>query len=583
MKAVYKRVVEIIVIFVMTCSMSTFSGVTPLHQVASASPLLQQKNSSVQVVRIKAATPQQRERLVALGIDLLEMRQNDDLFALLSPQQQKYLSDNGWDIRVDATQTALLSRQLLQQSGTPGFPSGYRSVEETEQFLYTIASAYPQLTSLSDYGDSWEKVHTSGTKGHDLLALHITNHAINGLKPVFVLMGAIHARELVTSELATRYISYLLTNYGKDPDVTWMLNENEVVVIPIANPDGRKIAEQGKLQRKNTNPGMAVCGTNSDVYYANQPGVDLNRNASFSWGTIDTPSLSPCAQTYPGTAASSEPEEAALESLLRTLFADRRGPENQDAAPDDTSGVFITLHSFGDLVLWPWGSSRIPTPNGVAFARLGQHFAHFNGFTPQQSYDLYPTSGTTDDWLYGERGVASFTFEVGPDSDPVCAGFFPPAICLDEGQRGRFWSRNLPAFLYATRVARAPYTQPAGPDVEAINVISDTAHITITATLSGAANDQQPITAAELFLNQSSPYGGTPISMQPVDGTFDTSKETVYAVLSATQVETNTLLLVHGRSGNIWGPLWATWAMHAPRVLPLSMYRVWFPISMQKS
>ena len=57
--------------------------------------------------------------------------------------------------------------------------------------------------------------------------------------------------------------------------------------------------------------------------------------------------------------------------------------------------------------------------------------------------------------------MASFTFEVGPIFG-ACGGFFPAYSCLDEG--ASFWPRNLPALLYALRVARAPYTQPAGPD-----------------------------------------------------------------------------------------------------------------------
>jgi murein tripeptide amidase MpaA len=70
-------------------------------------------------------------------------------------------------------------------------------------------------------------------------------------------MAAIHAREYTTAELVTRYAEYLVTNYGVDPDVTWLLDNFEVHILPQANPDGRVIAEGGYYQRKNTNPSGA--------------------------------------------------------------------------------------------------------------------------------------------------------------------------------------------------------------------------------------------------------------------------------------------------------------------------------------
>ena len=49
-----------------------------------------------------------------------------------------------------------------------------------------------------------------------------------------------------------------------------------------------------------------------------------------------------------------------------------------------------------------------PAPNGTALQTLGRKFAYFNGHTPEQSYGLYPTDGTSDGVSYGELGVAAF-------------------------------------------------------------------------------------------------------------------------------------------------------------------------------
>ena len=83
------------------------------------------------------------------------------------------------------------------------FYGGYLSVNGIYRHLDEIAAAYPAITELRDYGDSYSKtvggVVTPGGQtlaGYDLLALKITNQAIAGPKPVFVLMAGIHAGRL---------------------------------------------------------------------------------------------------------------------------------------------------------------------------------------------------------------------------------------------------------------------------------------------------------------------------------------------------------------------------------------------------
>ena len=143
---------------------------------------------------------------------------------------------------------------------------------------------------------------------------------------------------------------------------------------------------------------------------------------------------------------SSDLETQAIQTLVRSLFPDQRGPNDDDPAPRDATGLMITLRSYADLVLWPWGATRKSAPNAAELSAIGRKFASYNGLTPQQSVGLYPTSGTTDDWSYGELGISSYTFEIGPNTGP-CAGFFAPYRCLDGETGGNFWPRNLPALL----------------------------------------------------------------------------------------------------------------------------------------
>ena len=62
-------------------------------------------------------------------------------------------------------------------------------------------------------------------------------------------------------------------------------------------------------------------------------------------------------------------------------------------------------------------------PNGPALQTLGRKFAYFNNYTPEQAIGLYPTDGTTDDFGYGDLGVASYTFELGTAFFQDCSTF----------------------------------------------------------------------------------------------------------------------------------------------------------------
>ena len=520
------------------------------------------------VARVTVRDAEELDRLVALGLDLLETREGDDLFVLTTPARLARLRRDGWSVRVDKAQTELVRRQrpeLRTSRGAKGagvaassVQDGYLTVPEMRAHVDQRAAEYPGLVAVFDYGESWERVAGGPASGHNLFAVELTNKAIPGPKPTFFLMGAIHARELVTSELALRFVDHLLTNYGSSADATWLLDEHRVVVVPVVNPDGRRLAEQNIQQRKNTNTTTGGnCPNPGDAF--NQFGVDLNRNHSFKWGTVDLPTTDPCSQTYPGASAASEPETERLQELVRTYFADQRGPADTDAAPPDTTGVLISLHSYANLVMWPWGHSASPAPNAAGLSRIGQKFAAYNGTTAQQANQLYPSSGKTDEWAYGELGIAAYVFEVGPN-DGECGGFMPPYSCLDGGANGNFWPRNLPAFLYAARIARAPYQLAEGPSPESVVAIpaAGSLDFEVRALFDERTNGGQRITAAEYYVNTPPWRGGVPLPMTAADGNFDGTVETATAPVAILEGSQTIYVRAQDEQGN-WGPVRATY------------------------
>lgn len=510
---------------------------------ASAAP---ENNADHFVVHLYYETMAEVQQIADGGYDIwANERSARYLVVAVNQQQYQQLTAAGWELTIDVERTAAL-QMIPDTSGRQStFFGGYRTVDELYSDLATINAAHPTLTELVDYGDSYCKLQAGCTTlggdeqaGYDLYAIRVSNEAISGTstiadgvitqgsKPVFFLMANIHSREITTPELAMNMLDWLLDGYGQNADATWLVDWHEVWIIPTANPDGHWLVELGTkppynsipfYHRKNANRvGCDQWPPQSSYHY----GVDLNRNHSFGWGGSGT-SADPCSAIYRGPAAASEPEVVALQNLITAVIPDQRGPELSDAAPEDTSGLFITLHSYGDLVLWPWGNTTTAAPNKAGLQAIGDHLASFNGYTScQPSYCLYSASGTSDDWAYGVLGVPAFTFEVGNQ--------FMPSFSQVAGEQ---WPKNGPALHYAARIARAPYTEVFGPDVVSLAVTSTSPMVTVTAVVDDIQSGDRPISSTVFAVD--TPYWADGIEMtaSPVDGVFDEPQETVTIAL----------------------------------------------------
>jgi hypothetical protein len=267
---------------------------------------------------------------------------------------------------------------------------------------------------------------------------------------------------------------------------------------------------------------------------------------------------------------------------MQGLFNDRRDEaDDANAAPLDTSGVMITLHSYSDLVLWPWGwTEEMQAPNDEQLAQLGNKMASYNGYAAGQPGPTlgYNASGTTDDWSYGTLGIASYTFEIGPQSHPLCGGFFPHFSCQDT-----FWNLNRPALLYAAKSARAPYQLPFGPDALAVSLSESTVEagvtITLTAQVSDTNNGGQNIGAASYSIDTPNwAEGAETLPMSAADGAFDSASETVTAPIDTADLTPGRhILFARGRDaeGN-WGPASAAFLTILPgEPAPLPL---WLPL-----
>ena len=466
---------------------------------------------------------------LASRVDIWEVQHDRGaVVALISTEEAKWLTSAGY--------TYIAHPASIQHPATIPEYSCYRTIDEQYALLDSWAQVYPQLAQTTSIGLSYE--------GREMRVLQLTNALTSGAKPAFFLMANIHGRELITNEAALDFAEHLLVNYNIDPGITWLLDQQVIYILVSANPDGHVKNEPGEpwaWWRKNTHPD----GNCSALSY----GVDLDRNAAFMWGND---SINPCTETYQGPAPASEPETAVIATFIRSLFPDQRGADLNDPAPVDKSGIFITLHSYGNLILWPWAHTYAESPNAEQFAMLGSKLANYNGYEAKAASGLYPASGTTLDFAYGELGAASFLFEMGSNAD----GFYPSCARYDA-----IIKPNIQAFLYAAKVARSPYTTAFGPDSLDLtltpSLTSVGASVVVSATIDDTLSGNDAIAATELTIDNPPWNGGVPIVLTVTDTIFDTSIEDVIVSLDTTQLTPGRhIIFLRGQdNAGYWGPV----------------------------
>lgn len=427
--------------------------------------------------------------------------------------------------RLEAGRRAELTADELPKDiiGRP-VPSYFRTYEQLKGAMYELQAKFPDLVEVRDIGDTWEK--TQGAADRDVLALVLTNRKVAGDKPSTMHVGGIHAREIANPELLMTFATQLLDGHGRDAESTMLLDARETVIVPMLNADGHAVVERGFAGEKGGNLMKRKNTSGSD-------GVDLNRNYEFHWGGPGA-SSSPRSETYRGPSAGSEPETKAIQTYLKAHKPD----------------LFIDWHSYSKLNMYPWGDTRKPTKDHQAFKAIAEKFTTYNGYSPIQAVQLYPTTGTTDDHAYGAEGVAALAIETGSSFHQSDAEF---AKTLRE---------NLPVLTYAVKIADSPFTRVFGPD--ALDMVVDPDTKRVSALLTDVNNGKQVIAGAELVLDPAA-AAGSGVALQAADGAFDEVDETIVgdaAKLPGLAPDTGdgTLVYVRGRDaqGN-WGPLAAQW------------------------
>ena len=426
----------------------------------------------VQLVRVEVRTWEDRDRLTNLGLDLTEHGGHDYVEVVLhSAADQARLVEQGftWDVvipdlAVREAQNNRVNAAYAAATEVSPLPSGrdtYRTLADYETDLRSLAASNPEQVRLFSLN------HRS-LEGREILGVEISEHVASTSdgKPTFLMMGLHHAREWPSGEHAIEFAFDLVNGYtNEDPRITDLLRRARVLVVPVVNPDGfeqsrkwgdlvdiREVDDGGQVtilgnpgnayKRKNcrvadgvdTTPPLACEPTSPGGYGI---GVDLNRNYGGLWGGPGASSLF-ADPTYRGAGPFSEPETQAVRELISSRQVT----------------ALVTNHTFSNLVLRPPGiRSSGETIDEPAMKELGALMTAQNGYRNIHGWQLYDTSGTTEDWSYNATGGYGYTFEIGPrEFHPP----FPEVVNEYLGAGIYAGKGNREAFLVALEAAADP-------------------------------------------------------------------------------------------------------------------------------
>lgn len=334
----------------------------------------------------------------------------------------------------------------------------YYRYDAIVEFLKAYSAEYPNLITLQVIGKSYE--------GRDIYLVEVTNKATGPAddKPAFWCDGNIHASEVSASSAVLFILNRLVTDYGKDPNVTRALDSRAFYLVPRVNPDGAEwaLADVPKIIRSGTRP---YPYDEDDYYGIERQDVDGD-GRMLSMRIPDPNGAWKISETEPRLMERREPSETGGtyyrvlpegifhnfdgirmrgRKIKEGLDFNRNFPsqwrfesEQTGAGPYPTSEPEIralvdaivnrpnicgavTFHTFSGVHLRPPSTKPdddLPAEDIWNYKKIGDKGKELTGYPAISNYHEFRyhpkeiITGVFDDWMYEHRGVFAWTTEI---------------------------------------------------------------------------------------------------------------------------------------------------------------------------
>jgi carboxypeptidase D len=251
--------------------------------------------------------------------------------------------------------------ELLNDSCPPCQHEFYHTYQQVRDSLRALVLRRPDICRLETLGYS--------VQNRLLLGLRVSDNInVRENEPRVRFDGNIHGPEKLGCELVMFLAYTLADSYGISPRLTALVNDLEIMLIPMVNPDGATAN-----QRQNAN------------------GVDLNRDYGYMWNAWGA---SPDWFSQPETRAQ------------------RRDCEQHEYC------LSLSFHCGAELVVYPWGYTPVGTQDRLLFQQLVAAYGASAGYDTSNMYRWYQVCGVSFDARYGLNGTPEITTEIAWNGAP---------------------------------------------------------------------------------------------------------------------------------------------------------------------
>ncbi|MBQ7778931.1 MAG: M14 family metallocarboxypeptidase [Clostridia bacterium] len=241
--------------------------------------------------------------------------------------------------------------------------------------------------------------------GKSLVGREIPLISVGQGKKAVLFVGTHHGMEWITTALLLDFLRDVGKEVGRGGDLSVVLENRTLCVVPMLNPDGVELQINGKDELNPLTERLhAMSGGDYSRWQANGRGVDLNHNYDagfFEYKEYEREhGIVPGSTLYSGEHPESEPETSALCSFIRARGID----------------LLIALHTQGEEIYYDFGGV-VPDGGRVIAKRLSA----LTGYTLSEPTGSAAYGGLKD-WFIKEYGLPAFTLECGKGVNPLPIG-----------------------------------------------------------------------------------------------------------------------------------------------------------------
>ncbi|XP_049779128.1 zinc carboxypeptidase-like [Schistocerca cancellata] len=272
-------------------------------------------------------------------------------------------------VYVDNVQKLIDNERGFRRQGESFGWDDYYNLTEIHAWLSSLSETYPDIVTLVVGGSSYE--------GREILGVNISFAPGN---PIVVIEGGIHANEWIGPASVTWFVNQMLTT--NDTAISNVVRQFNFYVFPNLNPDGYEYTWTTDRNWRRTRTPYSPCY-----------GADPNRNWDFHWAE-EGANTTGCTNYFAGPAPFSEVETRTYSQFLASL--------------GDDFQLYLDFHSYGQMLMFPYGLSSLVAPNYDELLEIAGRAAEVlaSRYGTQFTYGsivdtIYPAAGSSIDWLMG--------------------------------------------------------------------------------------------------------------------------------------------------------------------------------------